>query len=181
MGHCPVASLSVMGAQHWWTEAAFAACLAWHWPDHNPQYNWVAWVSSCMCAGKTRTLQATTVTISSHVTRDVSVFFSNETWFLDFFCKLPQIRTSNFRKVMQQHTGGMVGCIIWVLLQIYFSFQQWKNFENPLRINKVIAMSLVYYFLGDKVCIYRRLSPAISLSNSNSNTIKIAENYSMQL
>jgi len=82
---------------------------------------------------------------------------------------------------MQQHTGGMVGCIIWVLLQIYFSFQQWKNFENPLRINKVIAMSLVYYFLGDKVCIYRRLSPAISLSNSNSNTIKIAENYSMQL
>jgi len=98
-----------------------------------------------------------------------------------FFWKLPQIRTSNFRKVMQQHTGGMVGCIIWVLLQIYFSFQQWKNFENPLRINKVIAMSLVYYFLGDKVCIYRRLSPAISLSNSNSNTIKIAENYSMQL
>jgi len=29
----------------------------------------------------------------------------------------------------------------------YFSFQQWKNFENPLRIDKVIALSLVYYFL----------------------------------
>jgi len=26
-----------------------------------------------------------------------------------------------------------------------------KNFENPLRIDKVIAMSLVYYFLGHRV------------------------------
>ena len=33
---------------------------------------------------------------------------------------------------MQQHTEGMVGSIIWILLEIYFSFQQWKNFENPL-------------------------------------------------
>jgi len=30
-------------------------------------------------------------------------------------------------------------------------FQQWKNFENPLRIDKVIAMSLVYYFLRHSV------------------------------
>ena len=34
------------------------------------------------------------------------------------------------------------------LLEIYLSFQQWKNFENLLRIDKVIAMSLVYYFFG---------------------------------
>jgi len=27
-------------------------------------------------------------------------------------------------------------------------FQQLKNFENPLKIDKVIAMSLVYYFFG---------------------------------
>jgi len=27
-------------------------------------------------------------------------------------------------------------------------FQQLKDFENPLRTDKVIAMSLVYYFLG---------------------------------
>ena len=33
------------------------------------------------------------------------------------------------------------------LLEILFSFQQWKNFENPLRIDKAIAMSLVYYIL----------------------------------
>ena len=39
-----------------------------------------------------------------------------------------------------------MGNIIRVLLEIYFSFQQWKNFENPLKIHKVIAMSLVYYF-----------------------------------
>jgi len=50
---------------------------------------------------------------------------------------------------MRQHTEGMVESIIWVLLEIYFSFQQWKNVENLLRIDKVIAMSLVRYFLAD--------------------------------
>ena len=45
----------------------------------------------------------------------------------------------------------MVGSITWVLLEIYLAFQQWKNFEYPLRIDKVIAMSLVYYFLGHSV------------------------------
>ena len=64
------------------------------------------------------------------------------------FWKLPQIRTFNFHKVVWQHTEGMVGSIISVLLEIYFSFQQWKNLENPLRIDKVIAMSLAYYFFG---------------------------------
>jgi len=51
--------------------------------------------------------------------------------------------TSNFRKVVQQHSEGMVGSIIWILLQIYFFFQQWKNLENLLRIDKVIAMTLM--------------------------------------
>jgi len=44
---------------------------------------------------------------------------------------------------MRQHTAGMIGIIIWILLEIYSFLQQWKNFENPLRIDKVIAMSLV--------------------------------------
>jgi len=48
----------------------------------------------------------------------------------------------------------MVESIIWVLLEIYLAFRQCKNFENPLRIHKVIAMSLVYYFLGDTVYIW---------------------------
>jgi len=46
----------------------------------------------------------------------------------------------------------MVGSIIWVLLEIYLAFQQLKNFENPLRIDKVIAMSLVW-FLGHPVYV----------------------------
>ena len=61
--------------------------------------------------------------------------------------------TSDFRKVVRQHTEGIVGSSIWVLLEIYLSFQQWKNRENPLRNDKVIAMSLVYYFLGAQ-CTY---------------------------
>ena len=50
--------------------------------------------------------------------------------------------------VVWQRTEEMVESIIWVLLEIYFSFQQWKNFENSLMIDKVVAMSLVYYFFG---------------------------------
>ena len=35
-----------------------------------------------------------------------------------FFWKLPQIRTSNFCKVVRQDTEGMVGSIIQILLEI---------------------------------------------------------------
>jgi len=41
--------------------------------------------------------------------------------------KLPQFRTSKFRKVLRQHTEGMVESIIWVLFEIYLAFQQKKN------------------------------------------------------
>ena len=51
---------------------------------------------------------------------------------------------SNFHKVVRQHTEGMMGNVIWILFEIYVSFQQKNNFENPLRIDKVIAKSLVY-------------------------------------
>ena len=57
-----------------------------------------------------------------------------------------------FCKVVQQHTEGVVGSIVWILLEIYLSFQQRTNFENPLRIDKVIVTSLVYYFFGTQ-CI----------------------------
>jgi len=49
----------------------------------------------------------------------------------------------NFRKVVRQHTKGMVGSIIRFFV-IFLSFQQGNNFENQLRIDKVIAMSLAY-------------------------------------
>jgi len=55
---------------------------------------------------------------------------------------------------MRQHTEGMVGSIIWILLEIYLAFQQWKNFENSLKTDKVTAMSLVYYFFGTE-CIVK--------------------------
>jgi len=58
---------------------------------------------------------------------------------------------------MWQHIEGMVESIVCVLLKIYFSFQQWKKIENPLRTDKVIAMSVVYYFFG-KQCIYHLLN-----------------------
>jgi len=40
------------------------------------------------------------------------------------FCQMWQFLdcSSNFRKVVQQLTEGMMGSIRWVLLEIYFSF-----------------------------------------------------------
>ena len=100
-----------------WTEAAFSACLAWHWRDHHWQCNRrVAWTSSRMYADRRRTLRATIVTMFSDITRDVSVL-SNMTRFYIVSWKLPQIRTSKFRKVVRQHAEGIL-----VLLEIYFSF-----------------------------------------------------------
>ena len=60
-------------------------------------------------------------------------------------------RTSNFRKVVWQHAEGVVGSIIRVLLEFTCLSSKWKNFESPLRIDKLITMSLVYYFFGHSV------------------------------
>jgi len=85
----------------------------------------------------------------SAIWQETFLFLSNVTRFLHcFFGNYSQFHTSNFRKVVQQHTEDMVGSIAWVLPEINLAFQQWKNFENPLRIDEVIAMSLVYYFFG---------------------------------
>ena len=46
------------------------------------------------------------------------------TFLFAFSFRYAKTRTSNFRKVVRQHTEGMVGNIIWILLEIYFSFQQ---------------------------------------------------------
>jgi len=115
-----------------------------HW-----QCNWrVAWTSLLMYAGRRQTLWATIATIFSRMTRDVSVFVKCDTIFSCLKKNNPQFHTSNFRKVVWQHTEDTVGSIVWVLPEIYLAFQQWKNLENPLRIDEVIAMSLVYYFFG---------------------------------
>jgi len=49
-------------------------------------------------------------------------FLSKVTHFLDSFVNYHKF------KVVRQHTEGMLGSITRVLLDIWFCFQQWKNF-----------------------------------------------------
>jgi len=74
----------------------------------------VGGLRACKQAKAGRTLRATIVTIFRYMTFK---FLSTVTrlWFI---CKLPQIRTSNFCKVVRQHTKGIVGSILWVLLKV---------------------------------------------------------------
>jgi len=57
----------------------------------------------------------------------------------------------------------MVGSTTWVLLEIYLAFQQGKNFENPLRIDKVIAMSSVCSFFGPPCILIFLLTSSLYL------------------
>jgi len=67
----------------------------------------MAWTSSRIHAGKRWTLGATIVTIFSHMRRDVSVFVKCDTILGCFLWKLPEFHTSNFHKVVRQHTEGV--------------------------------------------------------------------------
>jgi len=55
---------------------------------------------------------------------------------------------------MQQHTSGVVGNLISVWLEIYCALQQWKNFANRPRTDKVIAMVRVAHFLTHSVYLH---------------------------
>ena len=73
---------------------------------------------------------------------------------LVFLWKLQQIRTYNIRKAVPQHTEGMVGSSIWILLENLLLFPAAEKIKDILRNDKDIGMSLdcfVYYFLGDSV------------------------------
>ena len=125
-----------------WSEAAFSACLAWHWPDHYWQLlqcNWrVAWTFLRMCADKRWTLRSNIVTLFNHMTRGITVYVTR--FNLDCF---GNYHTSNFRKVERQHTEGMVGSITWFCWKF-----TWLS-------SSVIATSLEYYFLaGHSVYTY---------------------------
>jgi len=109
----PAASVSVTGAQHWRTQAAFGARLARHgWPDHHWQCNWwVAWPSSCLCAGKGWTLWTNAVTFIK--TLIIIQQCDNERFICDcvniirftgFICDFKEILTLEFPKVVWQHT-----------------------------------------------------------------------------
>ena len=41
-----------------------------------------------------------------------------------FSYRYAKTRNSKFRKVVRQHTVNIMGSIIWILLEIYFSFEQ---------------------------------------------------------
>ena len=51
---------------------------------------------------------------------------------------------------MWQHTQGVVGFLITVLLQIYNEISQWKNCENRLRFDRDITTSIVATFHGTR-------------------------------
>jgi len=106
-------------------------------------------------SGLRLTLRATIVTIFCHMTKEVSIFVKCDTICKLFFCKIPQFRISKFCKVVQQHIKSSARRFLWLLLDVYFSSQPLKNFENLLRIDKVIATSLEYCFLGHSVELRR--------------------------
>jgi len=81
-----------------------------------------------------------------------------------FLSDMPKLTLLRVYKVVRQHNEGTMGSIIWIMLEIYLSFQQQNNFENPLRNDKIIAMSLVYYFFGTH-CMSRKLLRDIVICN----------------
>ena len=49
--------------------------------------------------------------------------------------------------------------LIWILLEIYLSLQQWKNFANRSRIDKVIAIVRVVHFFDSRCTLYSCMAP----------------------
>jgi len=56
-----------------------------------------------------------------------------------------------FHEVVWQYMQGMVGSLITTLLHIYQRILQWKDFENRLRFDWIMAMSLMRSFLTHPV------------------------------
>ena len=84
-------------------------------------------------------------------------FLSNVIRWDCFFLKLLQIRTSNFSGSAATHWRsdgkyymGFVGNLLL--------FQQWKNFDNPLKTDKVISWVWCTTFLGHSVVIVQSTS-----------------------
>jgi len=47
-------------------------------------------------------------------------------------------------KVVWQHMQGVVGSLTCSLLQIYWKIFEWNSFENRLRFDRIMTMSLVW-------------------------------------
>jgi len=59
-----------------------------------------------------------------------------------------------FHKVVWQHTQGMVGFLITILLQIYQEIFWRKKFENGLRFDRIMAISSWPHFLAHSVKVF---------------------------
>jgi len=82
---------------------------------------------------------------------------------LHFLPDMPKLGTSNFRKVVRQHAEGggkYYMSFVGNLLGFRAVKEFWKSVKN---CDKVIAMSLVYYFFGDTVytCKIRRIKKTV--------------------
>jgi len=78
-----------------------------------------------------------------------------------------------------------MGNLIWILLEIYCSLQQWKNFANRSRTDKVIAMVRVAPFFWLTVykllcCCFCRFRVCILLWNCcvDQSALMLANNHS---
>jgi len=109
MGHRTAASLSVAGAQHCLKHRLLHVL---HGIDHSVIDNAIIdeWHGRLRACVQTKGGHFEQLLWQYSATRQESFqFLSNLTQFLDcFFCRLPQIRTFNFRTVVRQHTEGMV-------------------------------------------------------------------------
>jgi len=56
-------------------------------------------------------------------------------------------KPNRFSKFFSHILLGVVGLLHGFFFTIYSSFQRWKNFENRLGFDKVIAVSWVVHFL----------------------------------
>ena len=56
-----------------------------------------------------------------------------------------------FHKVVWQHRQSVMGPIITTILQIYWRIFEWEDFEDRLRLDRIMAMSLVCRFLARPV------------------------------
>jgi len=97
------------------------------------------------------------------VQKSVHVTFS-----FAFSSTYAKTRTCNFRKVVWQHTEGMMESIIWILLEIYLSFQQWKQVKISWELTKLLQRVWCTTFLGHSVywiniqCVWKNRTTTIS-------------------
>ena len=159
-----------------WIEAAFSACLAWHWTDHHWQCNWwVAWTSwRIMCAGKRPTLRATILTIFSH--KDVSVFCQMWYYFQILFLNYHKFELigltfarlcGNILKVWWKVLYGFCWKFILIFPAVKAFWKSVKNWQSYRREFGVLLFggpsvySKLIKFVGIFYKIWNKLPPSV--------------------